>query len=244
MLVDPDFDWELFPPSEARPSRAWAWAAVAAIVACWFVDRPSAIVAAVVAVALPDVREGRRLLRAVPDPAGARICALFRFAWGAWKAGAVGFGLFYATLLSWAIQEKSQAPPPVSILAVLAWMFGFLVSAVLTAAGMSAALRSGMRVWIGEGVNQARTLLLGMIISAFVAGVIMPLVFWASTVGRDVEPEESAATAAVFGGILLSFLFVAPIVIVTILDRISRRVVAERPGKFGPKVPSVGKWNV
>jgi hypothetical protein len=29
----------------------------------------------------------------------------------------------------------------------------------------------------------------------------------------------------------------------TILDRISERVIADRPGKFGAKVPTVGKWN-
>jgi hypothetical protein len=38
-------------------------------------------------------------------------------------------------------------------------------------------------------------------------------------------------------------LFAGPVAILMILDRIDRRVVAESPGKFGPKVPSVGKWN-
>jgi hypothetical protein len=38
-------------------------------------------------------------------------------------------------------------------------------------------------------------------------------------------------------------MFVGPLMILVVLDSISRRVVADRPGKFGPKVPTVGKWN-
>ena len=37
--------------------------------------------------------------------------------------------------------------------------------------------------------------------------------------------------------------FVGPLVILLVLDWISRRVIADRTGKFGPKVPTVGKWN-
>ena len=46
-------------------------------------------------------------------------------------------------------------------------MGGFTVSATLTALGLLAASRSGMRVWIGEGVNRARTLLMGMLVAGF-----------------------------------------------------------------------------
>lgn len=38
-------------------------------------------------------------------------------------------------------------------------------------------------------------------------------------------------------------LFAGPVVIVLVLDRIGRQVIADCPGKFGPKVPTVGKWN-
>jgi hypothetical protein len=41
----------------------------------------------------------------------------------------------------------------------------------------------------------------------------------------------------------LGCLFAGPVVILLALDRVSRHVIANRPGKFGPKVPTVGKWN-
>jgi hypothetical protein len=28
-----------------------------------------------------------------------------------------------------------------------------------------------------------------------------------------------------------------------ILDWFARRIIADRPGKYGPKVPTVGKWD-
>ena len=42
-------------------------------------------------------------------------------------------------------------------------------------AGLVRAYRSGMRVWVGEGVNQARTLLLGMLIVGFAVAVLGPM---------------------------------------------------------------------
>ena len=46
-------------------------------------------------------------------------------------------------------------------------------------------------------------------------------------------------------GLLAFFgcLFAGPFIIVLVLDRVSRHVIANRPGKFGPKVSTVGKWN-
>jgi hypothetical protein len=38
-------------------------------------------------------------------------------------------------------------------------------------------------------------------------------------------------------------LFGGPVVILVVLDQLSRHVVADTPGKFGPKEPTVGKWN-
>ncbi len=38
-------------------------------------------------------------------------------------------------------------------------------------------------------------------------------------------------------------MFAGPVIILLILDMISRRVIADSPGKFGPKVPTVGKWD-
>jgi hypothetical protein len=242
MLFDPDFDWELFPRPEDRPRRGLLRAAVvSAIVAMWFVDRPFAVAAACLAAAFGHVREGFRLARVVPDPAGARVCMLFRLAWGAWKAGATGFGLMFPVLL-WTLHERVDGPPVEFALTMAAWILGFLASAALTAAGMVAALRSGMKVWIGEGVNQARTLLLGMILSAFVVGVLVPVTF--GVMGAAAPKSAGEATVGIAPLLfMLGLLFVGPVAILVLLDKISRRVIAEHPGKFGPKVPSVGKWN-
>ncbi|WP_337177069.1 hypothetical protein [Paludisphaera sp.] len=242
MLFDPDFDWELFPRPEDRPRRGLLRAAVvAAIVAMWFVDRPFAVVAACVAAAYGDVREGFRLAKVVPDPAGARVCMLFRFAWGAWKAGAMGLAFLFV-VFQWTAFARRPGLPPESSMAMGALVLGFLASAALTAAGMIAALRSGLRVWIGEGVNQARMLLLSMLMSAFLIGVLIPGAIWLRRITNSMLPD--ASTIALVS--LLAFCgltIVGPIAILITLDRISRRVIAERPGKFGPKVPSVGKWN-
>jgi hypothetical protein len=37
-------------------------------------------------------------------------------------------------------------------------------------------------------------------------------------------------------------MFVGPVGILLVLDWVSRHIVADQPGKFGPKVPTVGKW--
>ena len=42
---------------------------------------------------------------------------------------------------------------------------------------------------------------------------------------------------------LFGCMFGGPVIILLVLDWFSRRVVADRPGKFGAKVPTVGKWN-
>jgi hypothetical protein len=98
-----------------------------------------------------------------------------------------------------------------------------------------------MRVWIGEGVNRARTLLMAMLVVGFTVVVLGPMSFW--MVGRFPRPsnrpgDDSWGLLAFFG-----CLFGAPLLILLVLDWVSRRIVADRPGKFGPKVPTVGKWN-
>jgi hypothetical protein len=42
---------------------------------------------------------------------------------------------------------------------------------------------------------------------------------------------------------MFGVMLIGSVVILVILDRFSHHVVADRPGKFGPKVPTVGKWN-
>jgi hypothetical protein len=135
--------------------------------------------------------------------------------------------------------EKNELPPGAAA-AMLLWAGGFLTSSILAAAALVKAIRSGMRVWIGEGVNQARTLLLGMLIVAFVPLVLGPMLVW--LVGR--LPRAGNASADVpFVLIMFTCMFAGPVLILVVLDWISRRVLADQPGKFGPKAPTVGKWN-
>ena len=211
----------------------------------WLLFPPLAVVTACLSIAARDVRTGRQLARSIPDKAGGKICARFAYAWGAWKVGAAAFALIFALVPFFAPARAGREVPSGLMASLIAselfWMGGFSLSAALTASGLLAAYRSGMRVWIGEGVNRARTLLLGMLIVGFVLLVLGPMCLWLC--GRFPRASESRAIdlPPLLG--LYSCLFGGPVVILVILDRVSRRVVADRPGKFGPKVPTVGKWN-
>ena len=239
--------WELFPdPStehEARRSRRYlSWLAVAVlIVVAWFLYPPLSVIVACLAVAARDFQTGRRLARSIPDKAGGGICALFSYAWGAWKFGITAFVLMFVTITIKMPAGKGSQPPPEFMTAALLWFGGFLSSAVLTAAGLVKAFRSGMRVWIGEGVNQARTLLLGMLMVGFVLLVLMPICFWLVGLAPRAGDGQDSVLPMMLG--LFGCMFGGPVLILVVLDWFSRRVVADRPGKFGPKVPTVGKWN-
>jgi hypothetical protein len=242
--------WELFThptPGPAQPAfrnpHYRRRLIVAGLIAVgWLLFPPLAVVLACLSVAARDLRTGRQLARSIPSKAGGTICARFTYAWGAWKFGTAGFALMFASGAVFALaREVPEARLSAMIVALLLGMGGFTLSATLTALGLLAAYRSGMRVWIGEGVNQARTLLTGMLVVGFTFAVLLPLCF--GLVGRFPRASDSP------GGdlpILLAFfgcMFSGPVVILLVVDWISRRVIADRPGKFGPKVPTVGKWN-
>jgi hypothetical protein len=79
-----------------------------------------------------------------------------------------------------------------------------------------------------------------MLIVGFVVVVLIPTCLW--LVGT-LPPGKGNRNGGVIVFVLLSWMFAGPLAILLVLDRISRRVVADLPGKFGPKVPTVGKWN-
>ena len=65
---------------------------------------------------------------------------------------------------------------PAAFIAVMLLCIGRLRTVGrLTASGLLAAYRSGMRVWIGEGVNRARTLLIGHADRGVYRRVLVPL---------------------------------------------------------------------
>jgi VanZ like family len=38
-------------------------------------------------------------------------------------------------------------------------------------------------------------------------------------------------------------MFAGPVAILVVLDMVGQRILADQPAKFGPKVPTVGKWS-
>ena len=234
--------WEMFPTAAAPHSRRDRYVLAILIVAAWFLWPPLSVTLACVAAGFGDFRTGRQMARSIPDKAGGTICSLFAYAWGAWKLGLTAFGLMFVAAIILVVQVgKSQEVPPACIAAMLLWMGGFLGSAILTAAGLVMAFRSGMRVWIGEGINQARTLMLGMLIVGFTFFVLMPMCLWLSARAPRAADGNQGIVPLMIG--LFTFVIGGPVILLVVLDWFSRRVVADRPGKFGPKVPTVGKWN-
>ena len=237
--------WELFPYRSAGPARGsrrvryGRWLAVACLVAAsWLLSPSLAVVTACLAIAAVEFRNGRQLARSIPEKAGGMVCARFTYAWGAWKLGLTALAFMFATAI---LGRKQSEIPPAFLASLLLCMGGYLLSATLTAAGLVRAYRSGMRVWVGEGVNQARTLLLAMLIVGFAVAVLGPICVWLA-VGVP-HASESGDHLAVALGAMFGLMFVGPFVMLLILDSVCQRVVADRPGKFGPKVPTVGKWN-
>lgn len=242
-----DLVWELFPQQTQEATRSrrirFGIACVFLVGLTWFLYPPLSVTLACLAISFRDFQTGRRLARTIPDKAGGRICALFTYAWAAWKFGVTAFVLMWGAIVyEVSVSDlKGQGPPPVVATAMLLLVGGFLASSICTAAGLVKAFRSGMRVWVGEGINQARTLLLGMLVVAFTFFVLVPMCLWLARNDPRGKPSLGWISFYMFG--FLGSIFVGPFMILVVLDWISRRVVADRPGKFGPKVPTVGKWN-
>ncbi len=237
--------WELFTHPTPGPAQAalrtrlyLRWLIVAGLIAvCWHLSPPLAVVMACLSVAAPDFRRGRQVARSIPSKTGGTICARFTYAWGAWKAGVAAFVLMFVSIVFFA---RAKEIPPAFVVSLLSGIGGFTLSAALTASGLVAAYRSQMRVWIGEGVNQARTLLTGMLIVGFTFLVLGPLCV---SLVQFPRASENWVGALLFISAFFGCLFAGPVAILLVLDRVIRHVVADRPGKFGPKVPTVGRWN-
>jgi hypothetical protein len=235
--------WELFPARAGSPARESRSAQVArwlvwafAVVAIWLLSPPVAIVMAGLVISAGDFRHARHLARSIPDKAGGAICALFGCAWGVWKFAMTALAFLIAIDISGGIQPEMSSAFVTSLLVALC---GHVLSAMLTAAGLIGAYRSGMRVWVGEGVNRARLLLLAMLLVMFTFAVIGPVSFWLAMSPKPsgVGPLNDVVLAVL--GMSVGGAFV----LLLMLDWLSARVVADRPARFGAKVPAVGKWD-
>lgn len=238
-----DLVWELFPAPPTQPRRNHVLYSIEVaflVVLTWFISQPLSVLIACLAISLKDFREGWRLARAIPDKAGGRICSLFTYSWGSWKLGIAGFAVFVlSTMNDFQMNDKTVSPR--SMTTVVLMIIGFSTSAFLAAVGLVEALRSGMRVWIGKGVNQAKTLLYCMLIVVFAYFWILPFGFWFPPAQPGTFKKPTGFPFALIG--FLVCLFGSPAVILLALEWACRRVVADQPGKFGSKVPAVGKWN-
>jgi hypothetical protein len=239
--------WELFPKSGPGPSEAtagrrldspWAWGACAAVLVVLglVVFPPLAVATAALAVAWKDFVRGRRIARFSPDRAVGMVSSRFTYGWGLWKLGMAAVVLMFVAV---AFVAKEKTPPSGFVAAALLVMLGFTGSAVATASGLYAAFKNGLRVWVGEGVNQARTLLKSMLLVAFVVGILMPSLLMIPAPG----PRGAGGEVPYFLFWIFGMMFGAPVVLLVVLDWMTRRVVADRPGKFDTKVPTVGKWS-
>ena len=177
----------------------------------------------------------------IPDKAGGGVCALFGYAWGACKVGIVAFVLLFVIAAITARQRETEGLPAEIATVLILWFGGFMSSSVLTAMGLVKSFRSGMRVWIGEGINRARALLTAMLIVGFTFVVIGPICVL--LIGDPLNPAKNGSIVPLAWLGLFGCMFGGPVVILIVLDWISRRVVADRPGKFGAKVTTLGKWN-
>lgn len=240
--------WELFPyPSSGQTQeagfvrRSERWLAGAGLItAAWFLFPPLSVTLACLVIAFPEFVTGRRLTRSIPDKAGRMVCVRFSDAWAAWKAGWAAFAMIFLTLsLGSSVGGRFEASPAF-VTSILLWVASFTASAALTASGLLAAYRSGMKVWIGEGLNQARMLLLGMLLAGLAFGMVVPMGLW--IVGRLLRVGDSRSYDLLFFILFVGW-FAGSFALLPVLDWLSPTVVADRPGKFGPKVPTVGKWN-
>ena len=240
--------WELFPYPTSGPTqeavlakRFERWLALAGLVAmAWLLYPPLSVLSACSAIAFRDLVTGRRLIHSIPDKSGGMICSRFSYAWGAWKAGWIAFAFMFVALYLDRFAERPREAPPAFIAAIVLWIVSFTVSATLTASGLLVAYRTGMKVWIGEGLNQARMLLLGMLLAGLALGMMVTMSLW--IVGRLLHASDGRSNDLFFFILFFGWLF-GSFAVLPVLDWLSPSVLSDHPGKFGPKVPTVGKWN-
>lgn len=239
--------WELFaqptprPADEGHRNHSYGrWLVAAGLIALgWLEFPPLALVTVCLLFSARDFSKGREHSRSIPSKAGGTICSRFSYVWGAWKFGASALALLFPAVAIFGPMNEGPEALTALMTLVLVGIGGFTASAALTASGLQAAYRSGICVWIGEGVNRARTLFLGMLLVLFTFAVLGPMCIWLTgALARAKETRPDAIPAMLF---LFVCWFAGPVVILLVLDWISRRVIADRPDKFGPKVPTLGK---
>ncbi|MGE3817910.1 MAG: hypothetical protein AB7I30_00600 [Isosphaeraceae bacterium] len=230
-----DHVWEVYPATR-RPTSRGALATrlgvfVVLIIGGLWVHPPLGAYFFCVGVAWGDFAQGRTAWRGIPDRWVGFVSACFHFAWGFWKLGVSAFACLFVLTV---IDLKSEEPPPGVPGAVAISLGGFCLAAVLTVLGIVGALRGGLVIWLGEGFNRAKTLLLSMLIVGFVLGFLIPLCL---LLVDDSRPILNLLTfAALYGG-----MFVGPVILLLTRDLLEQRILADRPIEYGRKGPLIGK---
>ena len=81
-----------------------------------------------------------------------------------------------------------------------------------------------------------------MLIVGFTSCVLVPaLVLFAGLASHSSSDFRLGDFMAV--AIFVGCMFGGPVVLLLILDAVSKRVIADMPTKFGPKIAAVGKWS-
>jgi hypothetical protein len=238
--------WELFAdraagtvPRSRRARYGRCFALACLVGAIWLISPPYGVMSACLAMAAGDFQLGRQLARSIPDKAGGTVCAHFTFARGAWKFSATAFALLFATI--YIAGKESTQVPPAFVASMFSFLGGWFVSALLTASGLVRAYRSGMRVWVGEGVNHARMLLLGMLMAGFAVAVLGPMGVLLAASAPHARDSGEVFWVIVTVGTMLGVLVLGSFLMLFVLDWLAQRVVANKPSKFGPKVATVEK---
>jgi hypothetical protein len=118
------------------------------------------------------------MTRSIPDKVGRTICVRFAYAWGAWKAAWAALATCFISLYLYVPSANHPDPPLAFILSMLLFLSGFIASAFWTGLGLVAAYRAEMKVWVGEGMNQARMLLPGLLAFGAGCGLFIPVMSW------------------------------------------------------------------
>ena len=240
--------WELFAypaPGPAQPAsrirRYGPWLIVAGLIALgWFLFPPLAVVTAGLSVAARDFRRGRQLARSIPSKAGGTICAV-QLCLGGLEARngrlRVDVGLRIPLRARDETARNALGGPGLDV----SGHGGFHFVGGVDSFGPGSGLPIGNARLDRRGGESGQDAPDGHVDR----GICLrgsrsdePLALRRFPRAIDAQPAALPDFLA-----FCSCLFVGPLLIVLVLDRISRRIIADRPGKFGPKVPTVGKWN-
>lgn len=196
----------------------------------------------------PDIRNALWLLKRDPDQARSRVCAAFSLAYGFARTSVLTAGLLLLAMLVAIFMEGflpgglGQNPFDRAALLTAGWVIGicFLMTALVSLAGLWLAWNSDRRVWMGRGLTDFRRNdrwpphpaapnEAGCMMMLAITLTVIPLFMFAVIVLSDVLPRRPGIVLFTCGAIFLALLL-------AYLNRfVSTRLTAARPQEcWGP----------